>query len=399
MKILYFSPRECWPLTTGARLRDYHLARALGRNAAVTYLGLRAPQEPAEELPPAEAGFAEVVIALRRPPYRLFDLIRGAAGPHPVTVLNYWSSEAVAALERILRSARFDTVQIEGVHLIRYLPVIRSAAPGAAIIADWHNIESEILSRYADTAENLPRRLFARRTAGLVAREENTLLAACDCHTVASEREREKLLRRNPTARIHSLPNGVDVGYYANVAPTAEGQEILFVGSMDYHANVDAAVWMAKEAWPILKQRLPELRLTIVGRKPTPEVQALAAEEIAVTGTVDDVRPFYRRAFAVAVPLRVGSGTRLKILEAMAAGVPVVSTRLGAEGLDVVDGDTILLADNASDMAGAIARLQADRPLRARLIENARKLVTDSYDWSSLGQRLYEVHRSAVRSK
>jgi glycosyltransferase involved in cell wall biosynthesis len=154
---------------------------------------------------------------------------------------------------------------------------------------------------------------------------------------------------------------------------------------------------MVKEAWPTLKQRLPALQFTIVGRNPAPQVQALAAADIVVTGTVDDVRPFYRRALALAVPLRVGSGTRLKILEAMAAGVPVVSSRLGAEGLDVVDGENILLADAATEVVSAITRLSADCALRARLIESGRKLVTDRYDWSSLGQRLYDIHRTGQR--
>src|SRR5271167_1164586 len=130
MKILYFSPRECWPLNTGARLRDYHLSRQLARKASVTYLGLRSPKEPAEEHPPLEDGFAEVVIAPRAPPYSFPNLIRGAMGPDSITVLNYWSREGASTLARILASNRFDTIQIEGVHLFRYVPMIRAAAPG-----------------------------------------------------------------------------------------------------------------------------------------------------------------------------------------------------------------------------------------------------------------------------
>jgi glycosyltransferase involved in cell wall biosynthesis len=396
MNILYFSPRECWPLTTGARLRDYYLARELARNASVTYLGMRAPQAPPEAPPPSEAGFAEVAIAPRERAYGLLRLLRGAAGPLPVTILNYWSHQVAAALERILRSARFDTVQIEGVHLLPYVALIRKTSPRAAVIADWHNIESEILTRYSGGARGFARRIFARRTAVLTARAEDQLLSLCACHTVSSARERDKLHARNAQARIEVVPNGVDVEYYAHVNPLDGPRQIVFVGSMDYHANVDAATWMVREIWPTLKLRLPALQFIIVGRKPTPEVKALAGPDIVVTGTVEDTRPFYQRALAAVVPLRIGSGTRLKILEAMAAGVPVVSTRLGAEGLDVADGENILIADRPADFAATVQRLAVEPPWRNSLIDRGRQLVAESYDWQALGRRLYQIHCAAA---
>src|SRR5215213_2785233 len=143
MRILYFSSRECWPLTTGARLRDYHLAKELAKTAQVTYLGLRAPNEQPADLPPSSSGFEQVIIVPRDRPYSPGKLLRGFLGPDPVTVLNYSSSTIAAALDNILRRAPFDTVQLEGVHLVGYLPAIRNAAPSAAVLADWHNIESE----------------------------------------------------------------------------------------------------------------------------------------------------------------------------------------------------------------------------------------------------------------
>src|SRR5947209_7785711 len=170
MRILYFSPRECWPLTSGARLRDYHLARQLARNAEVTYLGLRAANQSAEEPPPASSGFAKVVIVPRDRAYTVGKLLRGFAGPDPVTVLNYFSPSIVSVLESILLATPFDTIQMEGVHLVRYLAAIRKADSAVGVLADWHNIESETLWRYAETDRNPARRVFARRTAALVER-------------------------------------------------------------------------------------------------------------------------------------------------------------------------------------------------------------------------------------
>src|SRR5208282_5448747 len=134
-------------------------------------------------------------------------------------------------------------------------------------------------------------------------------------------REREKLQARVPTANIHVVPNGVDVPYYS-ISPAARNQ-LLFVGSMDYSANIDAVLWFAGEVWPEISRRHPNLSFVIAGREPAPQVRALAASDrIVVTGSVADIRPFYAGALAALAPLRVGSGTRLKILEAMAAGVP-----------------------------------------------------------------------------
>jgi glycosyltransferase involved in cell wall biosynthesis len=167
---------------------------------------------------------------------------------------------------------------------------------------------------------------------------------------------------------------------------------ILFVGSMDYHANIDAVIWFSRVAWPQIARRHSELQFTIVGRDPAPEVRALASDRICVTGTVDDVRPFYASAVAAIVPLRSGSGTRLKILEAMAAGVPVVSTRLGAEGIEAQDDVHLLLADVGPEFAAAVDRVVSSAETRVRLSQAARALVCRIYDWSIIGKQLHAIH-------
>ncbi|HWO35585.1 MAG TPA: glycosyltransferase, partial [Candidatus Acidoferrum sp.] len=167
---------------------------------------------------------------------------------------------------------------------------------------------------------------------------------------------------------------------------------ILFVGSMDYHANIEGVTWFTREVWPEIAEMHRELQFIIVGRHPSREVRALASDRIRVTGTVEDVRPLYASAAAVVVPLRVGSGTRLKILEAMAAGVPVVSTRLGAEGIDATHDVHLLLADDRAEMVAAINQIVSSPPIRSRLVLAARELVVDRYDWALIGERLYHIH-------
>jgi glycosyltransferase involved in cell wall biosynthesis len=403
MRLLYFSPRDCWPLTTGARIRDYQLAKHLSLRADVHYAGLCPAGDSPAPAPPG-CGFEQSLLS-RGKAYSAANLLRGLAGPLPVTVLNYTSQQIKDDIARLLANGRFDSVQLEGVHLVEYVALIRKLSPKTRIVADWHNIESEIMRRYAETAGNPLRKLMALRTAPLIERAENRLLRTADAHTVVSGRDREKLLLRCPGANITLVPNGVDVAYYSgtpgysSVTPVENRREILFVGSMDYHANVEAVTWFVSNVWPILKASIPDSTFRIVGRDPSAEVLALAAPDVLVTGTVDDIRPFYARAAATVVPLRVGGGTRLKILESMAAGVPVVSTRLGAEGIDVRDDSDIVLADSPAELADGLRRVVTDRVLSERLKREGHALVVRLYDWCIAGEQLYAVHAGLTAAR
>jgi glycosyltransferase involved in cell wall biosynthesis len=398
MRILYFSSRELWPLNSGARLRDYHFARQLATRARVTYLGLRNPADPSPTPIPADTGLEHSALVDKDPNFSPGKMIRGFLGPQPITVHNNRSPRIEAELAHLLNAGDgFDSVQVEGVHLVSYIPLLRAARRKPLIIADWHNIESEIMWRYADKA-SFARRLYARRTAKLIENMELKLLRDCDIHLVCSAREQAILQNRVPNARIEVVGNGVDVAFYSETeptSPTAERRDILFVGSMDYHANIEAALEFARDVWPAMHASYPDFRFVVVGRNPPQQVRDLAAQPgIVVTGTVDDVRPWYRSAFAVVVPLRTGSGTRLKILEALAAGVPVISTRLGAEGLDVRDRENILLAETAPEMQQAVDLLSQSPERWQALAAAGHALVEREYDWKSLGGRLLDIHSS-----
>lgn len=326
-------------------------------------------------------------------------VLRGMVGPLPLTVLNYTSDDVANCLSSALNEHRFDAVQLEASNLFSYLDIIRAAPGNPAVLLDWHNVDSELMARYASETKRLPRKLIARRTAKLLDRLETRLMTLCDAHVVVSEREKVKLLERNSQANITVIPNGVDTAAFAYRETSSPGTTLLFVGSMDYHANIDAALWFAQSVWPAISRHFPTLEFEIVGRSPGREIWMLASAKIHVTGTVEDVRPFYAKALAVVVPLRVGAGTRLKILEAMALGVPVISTTLGAEGIAVEDGKNILLADTEQQMVDALERIANDCSFRRRLTGAARELVSQRYDWTSIGNQLYETHSALMQSR
>ena len=314
------------------------------------------------------------------------------------------------ALEGLLAQTDFDIVQVESIHLMGYLPIIRAAQRRPLIICDWHNIESELMSRYREREGNLLRRAYAQRTARLMRNFEQRALDEFDAQITVSERDAERLRKLNSKARIFVIENGVDAPHYSDdqlgLADAVPGTQqvmrdspnrIVFVGSMDYHANVDGVVSFSREVWPRLRQRRPGLTLTIVGRDPSPEVRELeSVPGLEVTGTVDDVRPYYREAIAAIVPLKVGGGSRLKILEAMAAGVPVISTTLGAEGLEVTHDENILIADTNEEMIEAIMRL-IERPEDGKQLSGAgRALVSKRYDWTRVGTNLFRTYQQLL---
>jgi polysaccharide biosynthesis protein PslH len=330
--------------------------------------------------------------------YSLDKMVLGAVGRTPLPLLNYTTEQMKQALAKLLAENHFDVIQVESIHLMNYLPIVRSRSPGSVVVCDWHNIESELMEQYSDHA-NLARRVYARKTARLMKEAEKRALDEFDAHLAVSHGDAERMQSVNRAANISVIENGVDARHFA-IEDCDPKRRLVFVGSMDYHANIEGAITFARDVWPELHQRKPQIIFTIVGRDPAPAVRQLSSlPAIEVTGSVEDVRPYYRDAFAAVVPLNVGGGSRLKILEAMAAGVPVVSTSQGAEGLEVLNSENILLADGPPQLVEAVTKVIDDEPLRRKLIESARKLVTERYDWAILGAKLHSYYTQILSAR
>ena len=320
MRILFISPRQCWPQTGGAKIREYHFARGLGERSSLSYVFFR---DPASDLPTkGDLPFCEDIVGVPAPAaYNIDRLVRGIAGRWPLPVLNYTSPEMQAAIAGFGKTKPIDVVHFDGIHMAAYTPLIKSLWPKAKVFFNWHNIESEGMRRFAALSTSTPKRLYANVTAKRLANVERELLMNGYGNVVCSERECKKLNSLVPAGHVAVIENGVDTQYFENAASSTNRKRILFVGLMAYHANIDAAVWFTKEIWPRLYKMMPDKTLTIVGASPTAAVLALRNEPgVEVTGTVPDVRPYYSEAFAAIAPLRTGAGTRLKILEGMAAG-------------------------------------------------------------------------------
>lgn len=391
MRILFLSPRQAWPPVSGAKLRELYFARALASAADLTYIYFSEPEVRDHTKPE----FLNRVIGVPRPhAYTPGKVVAGLVGRWPLPVVNYTAAEMQAAISSVAANRSFDLVHLDAVQLAGYVPFLNSVMPGVPIVYDWHNIESELMYRYAANNGLSPRGWYARFTARRLRQLERWILTTGHGHVVCSEREREQLLRIVPQIRVEAIDNGVDTAFFADSRPdTAVRSRLLFVGSMSYHANIEAAAWFTRDIWPAVHQAFPALRLTLVGSNPAPAVKDLSRiAGVEVTGTVPDVRPFYKEAFAAIAPLRTAAGTRLKILEAMAAGVPVISTALGAEGLVVSPGKDLLIAETSDDWITAVRSI-SDQEVWRRLTESGYNLTRTRYDWNALGDRLCQTYR------
>ena len=392
MRLLFLSPRESWPPTSGAKLRDYYFAHGLAHGSELCYVFFGSEQA-ARELAGNLSSSSSLIAVPPPAKYSGEKIVRGLFGRYPLPVQNYTSPEMGNKISELFGDRNFDLVHLDSIHLAAYLPLVRSLAPGTRVILNWHNIESELMERYALSASSFPRKLYANITAGQMRKLENSLLNSCFGHIVCSERESELLSQRNNKARIEVVPNGVDTRYFAQEGAPAMQDRLVFVGQMSYHANADGIAWFVRDVWPSIRERYRDFRLSIVGSSPGPAVQALADQPgVEVIGTVPDVRPFYSGAYAAVVPLLTGGGTRLKILEAMAAGTPVISTRLGAEGLPVTDRGEVLLADSPGSWVEALQYL-SNSEHRSALIERARHMAESQFDWETIGSRLLGLYQ------
>jgi len=306
--------------------------------------------------------------------------------------VRHWHTKRVqAAIDRLCADSPPDIVHITNPLIRRY----RFPA-SVRVVADAHNVEYDNLLRVSQESRSIVRKLFFHAFAWRLKREETLSCQQCDVVMAVSERDRSFFRRMAPATQIALVPNGVDLSEFVPMPGRRRPHSLLFVGMMDYQPNDTGIQHFLNTIFPLIRQRMPEAHLTIVGGNPSQAVRNAASPSVRVTGFVDDVRPYMEECSVFVVPLTAGGGTRLKLLEAMAMGIPAVSTSLGCEGLDVRHNTHLLVADSPEAFADAAVRLLQDPSLRNTLSAQALAAVHAEHGWDRIGGTLLELYASLV---
>ncbi len=393
MKLLFVTPYLPSPPKFGGQRRLHGLMRAAADEHEVSVVALADPSEDAAESVRATREYCRRVVTVNGS----WRYARGARkrAIQVATLLSPWSYEWAAYRARALQSEldalasqeSFDVIQFEFAQMAIYRAPSTRKRP--VVVLDEHNIEFDVVRRTAEADVGAVRRAFSTVNWRKLRREERASWRRFDGCVLTSTRDREMLLSEQPGVRSCVVPNGVDVEEFApDPRQAPEPDTVLFFGAVGYYPNTDGLLFFLREVWPILEKSRPGIRLRIVGPDPPAVIASWAGPAVEVTGYVEDIRAAIAAASVVVVPLRIGGGTRLKVVEAMALGKAMVSTTIGAEGIDVVHGRHALIADGAADFARSVLRLLDNRSLAGRLGSAARQLAVERYSWRAATDRL-----------
>jgi sugar transferase (PEP-CTERM/EpsH1 system associated) len=400
MKLLWVKAGGLLPPDTGGKIRSFNILKQLARKHDITLFTFY-PEHSGDLHPAGSEMFSKLVcVPLPLPPRRsLGEYARYArmllAG-RPFTIDKYFYPEVRRRYTALLASTAFDLIVCD---FIFPAPLIEWKTPPSKILFT-HNVEAQVWARHSKIASNPVVKLACWLESRALQRAERRYVQLADYVLAVSENDRASFAQYADPHRISVIPTGVDTEYFQPGVPSGSVPEqpdtTVFTGSMDWMPNEDGVAYFVEKILPLIRREIPEAAFWAVGRRPPRRLQSLASHSVVVTGAVEDIRPYLAKAALCVVPLRSGSGTRIKIFEAMAMGKAVVSTSMGAEGLPVRHGDNIILADDPADFARQVVDLLRDPPRRQQLGHAARQLVEENYGWPAVAAYFDRIIQAAL---
>ena len=407
LNILYVSQMPASPPRFGAQARVHGLMTQLARRHDLTAVMLADDEFDIEECRRAMQAYCREVVLVANPygqeglTKRMLQL-RSLASTRSFERLRVTVPALQLELDRVLHATRFDIVNLEFPYLGHCH--LRQAPPGERrplVVVDSHEIAYDLAQQFARAGGSLGRRLYAGANWRKLRHEELGTYREADGVYLCSALDEERLLSQVPEARTAIIPNAADVEHYQPrpADPPPDGRTVVYFGLLSTVPNIDGVLHFVKDIWPRIAEAHPEARCKVIGGRPPPSLLALAGPRVELTGYVSDLRPHLAEAAALVVPLRLGGGTRLKIVEGMAMGKAIVSTTLGAEGIEAVPGRDLLIADEPGAFADAVNRLLAEPGLAARIGQSGRQLAVERYAWSGAALALEGFYRRIMESK
>lgn len=299
-------------------------------------------------------------------------------------------------LTRLLQNNKYDIVQLETLYLAPYIEVIKSIDPSIKIVMRSHNIEYEIWERIASNTSNPLKKWYLNLQTQRLKAFDISMIGKYDGLLTVTERDRKHYLQLGSRCASLTMPIGLEISNYLS-ADINPGYDLSFIGSLDWEPNLEGLRWFLKSIWPIVSKQYPQLKLHIAGRNTPIEIKKLNSDRIVVHGEVDDAHVFLKQYPITIVPLLSGSGMRVKIVEGMALGRVVLSTTIGAEGIDARHNDEIVLADQPAEFVKAISTLLDDHDKQIRIGKNARSFIEENFDQSKNTHQLIEFYRALIQ--
>ncbi len=406
LRLLFLSQFPPSPPTFGAQRRIQGVMAALAKRHDVFGVSLITPDLDAAEAAQAMNEYCREVVLVPARPWqgsakRVMQL-RSLLSRRSFEARSFDLPDLRRALDRVLSANVIDVVNVELPFLVGQR--LTKAPPGERPplrVLDEHNIEFDLARQQASAEQGLARRVHNLANWPKIRREELGAYRRFDGVTFCSDVDEARAKTLVPGLRSTVVPNAVDLEHFRPDPglPGSDGRTVMFFGAINYFPNVDGLRYLLRDVWPLVERSHPEARLKIVGQHPTPEVLAFRSPRVEVTGRVDDLRPHLSSAAVTIVPLRIGGGTRFKILEAMAMARPVVSTSLGAEGIDAQPGRDILIADDPATLAAALGRVLDTPALGVEMGARGRALVEERYSWTAASMRLETFLRELLAAR
>ena len=401
LSILILTPQLPYPAHQGTTLRNLHIIKGLAQQHQVTLLSfIEREVDTFGELADLCHEIVTVPVPERSTGLRLWQM---ASTRLPDMAHRLHSLAFDLALDALLAENEFDIVQIEGIELARSIEIVHDVSPNSRIVFDDHNAETELQRRAMQTDLRDPRRWVAAAYSSVqvqrLARFERWACEQSDAVVAVSDSDKVALEALGVVAeKLSVIPNCLDTRLYQQYEGAVENFDLVFMGKMDYRPNIDAVLWFADVIWPLIRAQHPNATCAIVGQKPHARLERIrAVDGITLTGWVESVQPYLHGATVFIMPLRMGSGTRLKLIEAMAAGRAMVSTTIGAAGFPVTDQQELLIADTPEAFAAAVDRLLTDS-VQAHSLQAAAQKFATQYDWRVVTPAFDVIYQTLIES-
>lgn len=400
MNILFLSTRSPYPLISGHSLRTYHILRGAAERHDVTLVTfIQLEDELKKSNIEHLQNICKAVYTFRIPvdvskSKLAVSLFLNLFGSLPFVAEKYDVPVVRRKINQIIRTENIDLVHVDMLPLTVY---VNEFGPLPKILVN-HNVESVRLYRWYQAERKLLKKFYLYLQWLKLRSFERSALTKFGCCVVVSDTDKQILQNMGNNSRFFVVPNGTDTAFFRPTGKPTVENSVIWIGHMDVHTNKDAVLYFWREIYPLLRKKQPEVQTIFVGTSPPKEI-ALAAKkdaQVKVTGFVHDIRPYLDEAAVMLVPIRIGSGTRLKILDAMAMEKAIVSTSVGAEGLDITPGKNILLADHPEDFTNKTIELLNNRNMRSNLQKEARQLAK-TYDWNIIKSKQERVYQYATR--